>query len=312
MCLLKDEIMSENHSPNISPLLTLTKIIDSQLEMNYIEEMRNMILFQISPTNDYIYLRQRFVHKIIIERWDVALFRKCLYHTLTDIVKSSVLVHNSVPFYHWMTIVIDRIDNPQTGQMRSQRREGNTGNTATDQFLMPTFFDLMTNNLLLFLNRRLNTNIPCNRIETSSNNRYLNPMHECTWRRLYDNNLSFFFCEYDDFILYVKEQTLESRPANVFKEIMERQIGKVLNTTAVLRRIASPYYYVLPHQDEQEYATLEADRMVSDYEIELSSPAYMAYQFSRKPIPSQKDLVAQVIPNIVSCSSIKCLKETLT
>ncbi|GFW47728.1 uncharacterized protein TNCV_2829181 [Trichonephila clavipes] len=244
--------------------------------MNYIEEMRNVILFQISPTSDYIYLRQRFFHKIIIERWNVALFRKCLYHTLTDIVKSSVLVRNSVPFHHWMTVVIDGIDNPQTSQLRAQICEANTGTTATDCFFIPIFFDLITKDLHVILNRRLNTNIPCNRIETSFNNRYLNPMHECTWRCLYDNNLTFFSCEYDDFILYVKEQTLELRSVNVFKEIMERPIGKAFDTTAVLRRMASPYYYVLPHQDEQEYAILEADRTDSDYEIELRSPDYMA------------------------------------
>ncbi|GFY47199.1 uncharacterized protein TNIN_356371 [Trichonephila inaurata madagascariensis] len=105
----------------------------------------------------------------------------------------------------------------------------------------------MTNDLLLFLNRRINTNIPYSILETTSNNRYLNPMHESTWRRLYDSNTTFSFCEYDDFILYVKEQTLGSRPVNVFKEIMKRQMGKPFDTTAVLRRIASPYYYVLPH-----------------------------------------------------------------
>ncbi|GFS65577.1 uncharacterized protein TNIN_247971 [Trichonephila inaurata madagascariensis] len=275
---LINRISSPRHSPKISPFLTLRKINNSQREMKYITKMRNMILFQISPTNDYSQLEQKFLHKIVMERRDIALFQKCLYHTLSETMKSPVLVRNFAPFFHWTTIIIDRVDN-SSRQFRTEVCGRNTGIAATDQFLMPTFFDVMTNNLLLFLNRRLNTNIPCNRIETSFNNRYLNPMHECTWRRLYDNNLSFFFCEYDDFILYVKEQTLESRPANVFKEIMERQIGKVLNTTAVLRRIASPYYYVLPHQDEQECSFFETNRRNRHYYFGRRSPDYMTYKF---------------------------------
>ncbi|GFQ70783.1 hypothetical protein TNCT_600002 [Trichonephila clavata] len=60
---------------------------------------------------------------------------------------------------------------------------------------------------------------------------------------------------------------------------MERQIGKTFNAAAVLRRIASPYYYVLPHQDEQEYAALKAYRRTRHYRIELNSPYHMSYLF---------------------------------
>ncbi|GFQ70792.1 uncharacterized protein TNCT_600011 [Trichonephila clavata] len=261
----------------MSPFMTLRKISNSQQEMKYITKMRNMILFQISPTKDFRYLEQKFLHRIIIERKNMALFQKCLYHAFTEAMKSLVLVHNSAPFHHWTTIVIDRVDNSSC-QLRTQTCGRNIGISVTNRFLMPTFFDVTTNNLLLFLNRRINTNIPCNIMETSSDNRHLNPMHESTWRRLYDSHTTFFFCEIGDFILYVKEQTLESRPVNVFKEIMERQIGKIFNTTAVLRRIASPYYYVLPHQDEQEYVPLETNGMNRHY-FGRRSPDYMAYQF---------------------------------
>ncbi|GFQ70772.1 uncharacterized protein TNCT_599981 [Trichonephila clavata] len=195
-------------------------------------------------------------------------------------MKFSVLVHNSTPFRNWTTVTIDSVNNPRKGPIRAQTCGRNIGITATDRFLVSSFRDLMLNDWVPFLNRRLNSNILCNIFETSSsNNKHLNPMHESTWRRLYNCNTTFFFCEYDDFILYVKEQTLEPRPINVFKEIMERQIGKAFNTTAVLRRIASPYYYVLPHQDEQEYATLEADRRSRHYRIEINSPDYTIYLF---------------------------------
>ncbi|GFW47729.1 uncharacterized protein TNCV_2829191 [Trichonephila clavipes] len=212
-----------------------------------------------------------------MERKDIALFQKCLYHTLSEAMKSSVLVRNFAPFRHWTTIIIDRVDNSSC-QLRTETCGRNTGITATDRFLMPTFLDVMTNKLLLFLNRRINTNIPCNIMETSSVKRYLNPLHESTWRRLYDSNTTFFFYDYKDFILYIKEQTLESKPVNVFKEIMERQIGKTFNTTAVLKRIASPYYYVLPHQDEQEYSSFQT-KVNRHYYFGRRSSDYMAYRF---------------------------------
>ncbi|GFS65578.1 uncharacterized protein TNIN_247981 [Trichonephila inaurata madagascariensis] len=273
-----DEIFFESHTPVISTLLTLRKISNSEQEMKYITVMRNRIMFQISSAKDSRYLSQRFLHKIIMERRNLALFQKCLSHALSEIMKSSVLDFNSGPIRHWTTVIADDVDNP-SGQLRAEIGGRSIGITAMDQVLVPSFRDLMTNDWFLFLNRRLNMNIPCNRIEHTPCTRYLNPMHETTWRRLYDDNITFFFYEYDDFILYVKEQTLESKPVNMFKEIMERQIGKTFNTTAVLGRIASPYYYVLPHQDEQEYATLKAYRRTRHYRIEQNSPYHMAYRF---------------------------------
>ncbi|GFW08655.1 uncharacterized protein TNCV_2776761 [Trichonephila clavipes] len=266
-----DRLRFAHHSPKISTLLTLTKISHSQEEMKYITEMRNMILFQISPTSDYRNLAKKFLHKTIMERRNVALFQKCLNHAFTEVMKSSVLVHYSAPFRHWTTVIIDSVDNPQTNQRTAQTCGRDSGITAMEQFLVPAFRDLMTDEWRLFLNRRINANVSCSK--------YRNPIHESTWRRLYDSKVAFFFCEHDDFILYVKEQTLESRSVNVFKEIMERQIGKTFSTTAILRRTASPYYYVLPHQNEQEYAILEATRTNSGYQIEFRSPDYMAYRF---------------------------------
>ncbi|GFR18572.1 uncharacterized protein TNCT_313261 [Trichonephila clavata] len=275
-----DRIVIERHLPKISTILTLTKINNSQKEMHYITRMRNMILFQISPVKDYSRLAKKFHHQIILERRNVALIQDCLKHAFSKVMKTSVLVHNSEPFRDWTTVIIDSVDNLQTGQMTAQTGGGNIGIAANDRFLVPTFLDLMTNDLLLFLNRRINTNIPRNILETTLNNRHLNPMHESTWRRLYDSNTTFFFCKYNDFILYVKEQTLESRPVNIFKEIMERQMGKAFDTTAILGKIASPYYYVLPHQDEQTYAIMELDRINRHYFIERRSSNYMTYRFN--------------------------------
>ncbi|GFV46184.1 uncharacterized protein TNCV_4664251 [Trichonephila clavipes] len=72
-----------------------------------------------------------------------------------------------------------------------------------------------------------------------------------TWRRAYDANLTFFFCEYKDFALYVIEQKWYKKPINVFKTILEREIGICFNQNSVLKTIASPYFYILPYQDER-------------------------------------------------------------
>lgn len=266
---------------NISALLTLTKINGSQEEMGYITRMRNMILFQISCRNDYRHLEQKFLQRIILEKRNVTLFRECLRHSFSEIMKYSVFVHNPDPFRFWTTIIID---NPQTtndDQMRAVTDGRSTETKGTDRFLVPTFRDLVTNDRILYLNRsfrRLNTNFLLN-LPGPSNVDYCDPTQESTWRRLYDSNITFFFCKYEDFILYVKEQICEFRPVNVFREIMQRQIGSCFRNKAVLRSVASPYYYVLPYQDEQKYATLTRNRILSHYRIERNSPSHMAYQF---------------------------------
>ncbi|GFR27307.1 uncharacterized protein TNCT_83221 [Trichonephila clavata] len=86
-----------------------------------------------------------------------------------------------------------------------------------------------------------------------------NPVHESTWRRLYDANNTLFNCENIDFDMYVREQTINLRPVNVLKEIIKREIGSSFKKLEVLKIIASPYYYILPHQNEEEYAEFEKD-----------------------------------------------------
>ncbi|GFQ70778.1 uncharacterized protein TNCT_599991 [Trichonephila clavata] len=189
--VLMDGLLIARHMPTISLLLTLRKINNSQREMKYITVMRNRILFQISSTNDSRSLNQRFFHKIIMERRNLPMFQKCLSHAISEIMKSSVLEYNSGPICHWTTVITDDVDNPSR-QLRAQIGGRNIGIAAMDQVLVPSFRDLMTNNWLPFLNRRFSMNIPCNRTEHSPCSRYLNPMHESTWRRLYDDNISFF------------------------------------------------------------------------------------------------------------------------
>ncbi|GFR08217.1 uncharacterized protein TNCT_734081 [Trichonephila clavata] len=53
---------------------------------------------------------------------------------------------------------------------------------------------------------------------------YLNSLHKSSWRRVFDRDLSLFSCSDQDIAAYVREQTKISKPMNVFKQILIREI----------------------------------------------------------------------------------------
>ncbi|GFS30376.1 hypothetical protein TNIN_77111 [Trichonephila inaurata madagascariensis] len=70
-----------NSEYDILPLLTLQDIMKSDKELEYIKEMRNFslkIITEKSCTNEY------FLHKFVLRKRDLKLFRFCLSHAISD------------------------------------------------------------------------------------------------------------------------------------------------------------------------------------------------------------------------------------
>ncbi|GFQ89353.1 uncharacterized protein TNCT_480901 [Trichonephila clavata] len=165
-----------------------------------------------------------------------------------------MLVHNYEPFREWNIITIDNDGHPQTLDDEEQRAESvrNIETIPMDRFLVVTnglgedYFYLHYKDTL--------SNIEPSVYEEFCNNKFFDVTREYTFRRVFDANYTFFFCEAEDFYLYVKEQKQKSRPVNVFKKILEREIGIYFNQKLLLMTVASPYYYILHYQDEKVYA----------------------------------------------------------
>ncbi|GFT60577.1 uncharacterized protein NPIL_371401, partial [Nephila pilipes] len=88
----------------------------------------------------------------------------------------------------------------------------------------------------------------------------LNLLHESAWRRVYSDNKMFYLFEKIYISSYLRDQFQRNRPVNILKQIMKRERSALFNQFEILKLIASPYYYVLPHQDEQKYAEILADK----------------------------------------------------
>ncbi|GFY78884.1 uncharacterized protein TNIN_217821 [Trichonephila inaurata madagascariensis] len=258
----------KNYPSEASTLLNLTKISSSSEEMSYITKMRNLILFQISSPEEFQYLDGRFYHQFWIHNRCFPIFRMCYSHAFFQVAKSHVLVHNHEPFRHWDTIIIDNDGQPKTKNGHEMKAiNGSNINT------MPIKKFLIANNGLASTSfprwnfypyyKGIITSIQSNVFEQFYTTDSSILRHESIWRRVYDANLTFFFCEYNDFSLYVLEQKRHKTPINVFKTILERQNGICFNEKSVLKTIASPYYYILPYQDERKYAEFARNASVS-------------------------------------------------
>ncbi|GFU56029.1 uncharacterized protein TNCV_3404981 [Trichonephila clavipes] len=240
----------------ISAFLNLTKISNCQVEMSYITKMRNLILFQVSSSKEFQYLDGRFYHEIWVHDRSLPIFRMCYSHAFFQVVKSHTLVHNYEPFRHWDIIIIDSDGHRQTKKGQNLKIEAGENIEAIpiERFLVadnglasPSFPDW---NFYPYY-KGIITGMQPDIFEQFYAESFL-LRHESTLRRVYDANLTYFSCEYDDFSLYVIEQKRDKTPSNVFKTIMEREIGICLNEKSVLKTIASPYYYILPYQDERK------------------------------------------------------------
>ncbi|GFQ91796.1 uncharacterized protein TNCT_55811 [Trichonephila clavata] len=247
-----------------SALLTLTKIGNCPNELFYITEMRNLILFQI-PVADYSYLNYKFHHRFRLDKRKTLLYHMCLHYAFSNVLKYHFPVHNFEPFRHWW---IETINN--TGYPLKQNEGEETVNTEHFLVAKAIFYDKIS-----FAEDWTNSDwgivvaeMLCI-IETCCSNYYLNPMREFTWRRLYSPNSTLFSCDSNDFAFYAREQRLQQVPVKILKEITKRQIGGSFKLKEVLKTIASPYYYIFPHQDENEHSDFETNTVPS-FEQQLS------------------------------------------
>ncbi|GFV03336.1 uncharacterized protein TNCV_4019331 [Trichonephila clavipes] len=244
--------------------------------------MRNVMESQNENDKHNDHLRTHaFMHEILCLVRNRSILEICLCHSLTKVVKSHVLVHKDIPFSHWRTIDIDNDGFPE-GQNLAQNRDSRVDNYATaKQFLVATFinsyrfylfegwFNWCIYPLDLFTHETLDF------IEINDPTIIVNSWHH-TWRRVYEDNFTLFSCTQDDIDAYVKEQTHGKRLPNVFKQLMSRAMGECFKQFSLLKSIASPYYYELPHQDKEEYETFTED---PNWCFNRSSTRYMIFTF---------------------------------
>ncbi|GFQ98604.1 uncharacterized protein TNCT_196581 [Trichonephila clavata] len=260
--------MAERNT-RVSPLLTLEKINNSQKEMAYITRMRNVIKFQIAGNKEYEYFKnKKFYNGLSYQEIHEELLEICLPHALTKVVKAHVAVHNFEPFRPWAIINVDVNGFP-----------GSQNSVIWRQNLNPRPIEFVERNLFLvaaFSNfhledfyddwstyypreRRLFTGLRVHLgSQQTTGEEYINSSRKSTWRRVYDKNVSLFSCSDQDIAAYEKEQTKINKPINVFKKIIRREVGERFDQFEVLESIASPYYYILPHQNEKEYNEFES------------------------------------------------------
>ncbi|GFQ78328.1 uncharacterized protein TNCT_241721 [Trichonephila clavata] len=272
--------MAEACNP-ATPLLTLEKINSSQEEMSYITRMRNVIKFQTANNEEYEYFKKfSFYNELIFQEKHEALFKVCLSHALEKVVNSRELVHNVEPFLQWSVI---RVGIKDTAEAQNPVIwEQDHTDIGCIHFLASFFNNSEQQEFLNWqepYNSRetpLFTNIHLDDLEILKDD-YLDCLHKSTWRHVYDNNVSLFSCLDKDIAAYVKEQTKISKPINVFKQIINRELGEHFNQFEVLESIASPYYYVLPHQNESEYSEFES---FHNWIQTTNSTVYISFSFA--------------------------------
>ncbi|GFS93146.1 uncharacterized protein NPIL_656361 [Nephila pilipes] len=204
------------------------------------------------------------------------MFLTCLPHALRD-VKFHVLVHNSQPFRHWWPITISNDGCEQIPNNETNRRI--VENIPMDRFFVATLGDVDNLHANFTFHDQFTTNLSLDRNKSSRTNNDLNSMHEYTWRRVYDANCTFFFCEYKDLSAYIREEKLDRKLVSVVKQIMRRQIGDTLKQMEVLKAITLPYYYVLPYQNEQKYTNCAFQW---NWLSESNVSSYIMFQFASR------------------------------
>ncbi|GFY48799.1 uncharacterized protein TNIN_164871 [Trichonephila inaurata madagascariensis] len=247
----------DKNSPLVKLAVSLTEINCSQHEISYITRMRNAIKFQNARSKEYEYFNFTFRHIILCLSTPTATLETCLRHSFYKILKSHVLVHNYTPFQQWTLISIDNDGFPEEhnpGQQQELIQRKDEYDQA-ERYLIANFrnarqlsadsewihWNLLQRQLLR--DTRL-SDLQINNVDI------LNSVHTSGWRRMFADNFIDFSCTDSSTAAYVREQTEESRPIHVFKEISKRERGETINHLRILEFIASPYYYVLPHHCE--------------------------------------------------------------
>ncbi|GFQ94869.1 uncharacterized protein TNCT_129281 [Trichonephila clavata] len=230
------------------PLLTLSDIKCSQEEMSYITRVRNVIEVQIESSEDYDYLKQSFNHSIFYPMSRSHELRKCLTYALSKVSKSPALMHNYKPFREWPTIRVESFDVSE--EIIIQRIDEHE-QTEYFYYLVPDYKHLQNSSFVLPLYHLYSMQFVENWLKKLrfKNIDCFNSMHKSIWRRVYGNNHSYFCSSNINIAAFLKEQIQRVEPIQVFNEIIKRERGEFFNLFGILESIASPYYYVLPHQN---------------------------------------------------------------
>ncbi|GFW61694.1 uncharacterized protein TNCV_3706291 [Trichonephila clavipes] len=237
----------------VEPLLTLREINGSQEEMLYITRMRNVIEFQIESSKDYDYLKQSFMHSFLLPLTRSLELENCLNYALSKVSEFAVLVHNYAPFRQWPTIHIDLANVLEDFSDHSENIFHSIDeNDQVDYYLVPeltidgcSFLDDSHPPDSMRFAKDWLVNLQFKNIDC------FNSMHKSIWRRLYANNYTYFCSSDVDIAAFLKEQIQTNTPISAFNEIIKRERGENFNEFGILNTIASPYYYVLPHQNER-------------------------------------------------------------
>ncbi|GFT16519.1 uncharacterized protein NPIL_665381 [Nephila pilipes] len=251
---------------------TLTQINNSPEEMKYIIRMRNIVEFQIEELEEvYGDFRRSFWQEIVSEYKHI---RILLDYASSQVVKICILVHNTEPFLNWRPMHLDNDGFQATlGQELRRQEIGKTANEIVpiNHYIVANFCSLLVGTYCrneifqpIFF-ARFYTEPALTTIYIDDLKDHLNPLREFTWLRVYDNTQTFYCAPRAiDINFYIKEQTRSRTPVYVFNEIMRRERGEFFCTQAVLKKIASPYYYILPHQDKQEQSEFESEALDGD------------------------------------------------
>ncbi|GFQ78327.1 uncharacterized protein TNCT_241711 [Trichonephila clavata] len=259
--------------------------------------MRNVIKFQTATEEDYEHFKNSlFCNELIFLEKREELVEVCLSHALTKVVKSHELVHNIKPFLQWIIIEIDT-DGFTEGQnpfaWRRKRDPRTIEYIQRNLFIVAAFSNSLHEDFFggwtsYYLHeRQLFSDIHLDDLLISDAD-YLESLHKSSWRRVYANNLCLFSCLEKDIAAYVKEQTRISKPIDVFKQIINRELGEHFDQFEVLESIASPYYYVLPPQDEREYNEFES---MDSWLQTTNSTLYLSFSFDISLIIGEKTLM---------------------
>ncbi|GFV56773.1 uncharacterized protein TNCV_153151 [Trichonephila clavipes] len=231
------------------PLLTLSDINDSQKEMSYITRMRNVIEYQIASSEDYDYLKLSFRHSIFYPLTRSLELERCLIYALSKVAESPVLVHNYKPFREWPTIQVEH--NGFSEKQIIQRIDEHEQTEDFYYYLVPDYRNKWGSPFVTAWHHLYSMQFVENWLDKLQfkNIDCFSSMRKSIWRRVYGNNCSYFCSSNINIAAFLKEQIQSKRPIHVFNAIMKREKGEFFNLFGILESIASPYYYVLPHQN---------------------------------------------------------------
>ncbi|GFS67481.1 uncharacterized protein NPIL_154111 [Nephila pilipes] len=247
---------------HVSPLLTLSKINNSQEEMSYITRMRNETFSVKSGEDEENIEHNPFEHNILCPLSRMPYLDICLRHALSKIGMCHAFVQNNRLFRQRRTNIDNDFFQGENTDQYIHREELDRRVTEYGPTERNSAVGFITNSLRYSFDsgwvswsmlRRLFRDNQLDKIQTNTSVDYLNSLYKSTWRRVYADNYTMFSCSDTAIAAYVKEQLQTRKQVHIVNHIMKRERGERVNNFKVLESLASSFYYVLPHQNEGDY-----------------------------------------------------------